>query len=132
MSNVASGLGIGVVIVQASNEGEVEASFAALARKVDGLLVAADPFFFGQRTKLTALAAHHAIPAVFNVREYAEAGGLLTYGTSLTEVYRQVGNYIGRILKGAAPADLPVVQSTKFELIVNLQDGEGAWCQNLR
>jgi putative tryptophan/tyrosine transport system substrate-binding protein len=89
--------------------------------KADALIVAADPFFFSRRLQLATLATRHALPAIYNVREFAEAGGLITYGTSLTEVFRQVGIYTGRILKGAKPADLPVVQASKFELVINAQ-----------
>jgi len=113
---------ITIEVVQASDRHGIDAAFATLVRnKVDALLVAADPFLFSRRLQLATLATRHAIPAIYNVREYAEVGGLITYGTSLTEVYRQVGLYTGRILKGAKPADLPVVQATKFELVINAQ-----------
>jgi len=113
---------IAIEAVQASDRQGIDAAFATLVRnKVDALLVAADPFFFSRRLQLATLATRHAIPAIYNVREFAEAGGLITYGTSLTEVFRQVGIYTGRILKGAKPADLPVIQATKFELVVNAQ-----------
>jgi putative ABC transport system substrate-binding protein len=81
---------------------------------------ATDSFFFNRRLQLATLATRHAIPAVFNAREFAEAGALMSYGTSLTEAWRQVGIYTGRILQGAKPADLPVVQSSKFEFVINL------------
>jgi putative ABC transport system substrate-binding protein len=120
MAAAAAATGVTVHLVEASDRDGLDAAFATLKRvKADALLVAADPFFFGRRLQLVTLATRHAIPAVYNVREYAEAGGLMSYGTSLTEVFRQVGTYAARILKGDKPADLPVVQSTKFELVIN-------------
>jgi putative ABC transport system substrate-binding protein len=117
----AAALGIQIALVQASDRPAIETAFATLVRdKVDGLLVGTDPFFASRRLQLTTLATRHAIPAVYNGRDYAETGGLMSYGTSLTEVYRQVGVYIGRILKGTKPAELPVVQPTKFDLVINL------------
>ena len=117
----ASTSGVEIQVVQARDSREIEAAFAALARdRVDALVVGADPFFYSRRVQLATQAARHAIPAVYSVRECADVGGLMTYGTSLTEVHRQIGGYVGRILKGAKPADLPVVQSTKFELVINL------------
>jgi putative ABC transport system substrate-binding protein len=117
----AAGLDVQIRLVQASDKQDIETAFAALVRdKVDGLLVGTDPFFASRRLQLTTLATRHAIPAVYNGRDYAEAGGLMTYGTSLTEVYRQLGVYVGRILKGTKPADLPVVQSVKFDFVINL------------
>jgi putative ABC transport system substrate-binding protein len=83
-------------------------------------VVGADPFFFFRRVQFATLATRHALPAVYTVREYPEAGCLMSYGTSLAEVFRQLGNYIGRILKGAKPSELPVVQSTKFDFIINM------------
>jgi len=117
----AAALGMQIDIVEASDSREIEAAFATLVRtKVDALLIGSDVFFSSRRLQLATLATRHAIPSVFGNREYAEAGGLMSYGTSLTEAYRQVGIYTGRILKGEKPADLPVVQSTKFELVINL------------
>jgi putative ABC transport system substrate-binding protein len=117
----ASTTGIDIDVVQASDSREIEAAFSALIRnRVDALIVGTDPFFFRRRVQLVTLATRHAIPAVYTVREFAEAGGLMSYGTSLPEAFRQIGVYTVRILKGAKPADLPVVQSTKFEFVINL------------
>ena len=114
-------LGVQVDVVHARDSREIEAAFAKLINKTpDALLVAGDALFINRRVQLVTLAARHAIPAAYSVREYAEAGGLMSYGTNFIEVYRQLANYTGRILKGAKPADLPVVQSTKFELVINL------------
>jgi putative ABC transport system substrate-binding protein len=108
-------------LLYASNRDEIDVAFAALIReRADALLAAADPFFNSRRVQLSTLAARHAVPAIYAAREYAEAGGLVSYGPNLAEAFRQVGAYTGRILKGAKPADLPVIQSTKFELVVNL------------
>jgi putative ABC transport system substrate-binding protein len=118
----ASAIGVQVDVVRASDIRALEAALAALVRRrADALLVGADPFFYSHRIQLATLATRHAVPAIYNVREYAEVGGLMSYGTNLTEVYRQIGSYTGRILKGGKPADLPVVQSTKFELVINLK-----------
>jgi putative ABC transport system substrate-binding protein len=117
----ASAIGVRIEVVHASDSREIEAAFAALVRnRTDSLLVSTDPFFYSQRLQLATLAKRHAIPAVYNVREYPEAGGLMSYGTSLIEVFRQLGVYTGRILAGAKPADLPVVQPTRFEFVINL------------
>jgi len=117
----ASAIGLQIEVVEASDSREIEAAFRTLVRnRADALVVGPDPFFVSRRLQLATLATRHAIPAVYNIREYAEAGGLMSYGTSPTEAYRQVGIYTGKILKGAKPADLPVVQSSKFELVINL------------
>ena len=120
--DVAGGAaGVEMEVVHASNILEIDAAFASLVRKrADALVAATDSFFFNRRLQLATLATRHAIPAVFNAREYAEVGALMSYGTSLTEAFRQVGIYTGRILQGAKPADLPVVQSSKFEFVINL------------
>jgi len=107
--------------MQASDSREIEAVFGALVRnRADALLVGSDTFFVSRRLQIATLAARHAIPTVYPIRDFAEAGGLMSYGTSQTEAYRQAGIYTGKILKGAKPADLPVMQSTKFELVINL------------
>ncbi len=109
-------------ILKASTEGEIDDAFASLVDLHAGALInAPDAFFTSQREQLAALAARHAIPTMYDVREYAAAGGLICYAASLTAVLRQAGIYAGRILKGAKPADLPVVQPTKFELVINLK-----------
>jgi ABC-type uncharacterized transport system substrate-binding protein len=116
----ASAMGLQIEVVEASNGREIEAAFRTLVRnRAEALVVGPDPFFASRRLQLATLATRHAIPAVYNIREYAEVGGLMSYGTSQTEAYRQVGIYTGKILKGAKPA-LPVVQSSKFELVINL------------
>ena len=113
--------GVEIDVVRASDSREIEVAFAALVRnRADALVVGPDAFFTSRRLQIATLATRHALPAVSNSREFAEAGGLMDYGTSLTEVYRQLGVYAGRVLKGDKPAELPVVQSTKFELVINL------------
>jgi putative tryptophan/tyrosine transport system substrate-binding protein len=117
----ASAVGATIDVVRASDSREIERAFEALVRnKADALLVGTDPFLFSRRVQLATLAARHAIPAIYPVRENTEVGGLMSYGTSLSEVYRQVAAYTVRILNGAKPADLPVVRSTKFEFVINL------------
>ena len=111
-----------LLILRAQAERDIEAAYATLAQqRADGLVVANDGFFLAHAERLVAMSARYAVPTVYARREYAEAGGLMSYGTSQSEAYRQVGIYAGRILKGAKPADLPVVQSTKFELVINLK-----------
>jgi putative ABC transport system substrate-binding protein len=111
-----------VVILNASTGREIDVVFATFVHdRPDALFVAPDPFFNSRRVQLATLAARHAVPAIFAAREYVEAGGLISYGTNLAEMFRQVGTYTGRILKGEKPADLPVMQSVKFELVINLQ-----------
>ena len=118
----ARALGLQIQIYNASTSREIDAAFAALVReRADALFVVADAFFVARRVQMIGLAARHALPAAYGAREQVEAGGLMSYGTSIVDMYRQVGVYAGRILKGAKPADLPVVQATKFELIINLQ-----------
>ena len=117
----ARAFGLQIDIVQASDSREIEAAFATLVRnRVDALVIGSDVFFNTRRLQLGILTTRHAIPAVFNLREFPEAGGLMSYGTSSAERDRQLADYTIRILKGAKPADLPVVQSTKFEFVINL------------
>jgi putative tryptophan/tyrosine transport system substrate-binding protein len=121
MKAAASAIAVELVIVEASDSREIETAFSTLASKrVDALVVGPDSLFFGRRVQITTLATRYGLPTIYNTRDYAEAGGLMTYGTSLIEAYRQAGAYAGRILKGEKPADLPVVQSSKFEFIINL------------
>ena len=122
VKTAAGAIGLQLQIVNASTSREIDAAFATLAgAPPDALFVGPDPFFNSRRGQLALQAARRAIPASYAVRDYAEAGGLMSYGTSITDAYRQVGVYAGRILKGAKPADLPVQQATKFELVINLQ-----------
>jgi putative tryptophan/tyrosine transport system substrate-binding protein len=118
----ARALALQIQVLNASTGREINSAFAVFAReRPDALFVGPDAFFNTRRVQLAMLAARHAIPSTFAVREYADAGGLMSYGTSLVDMQRQVGVYTGRILKGAKPADLPVVQSTKLELVINAE-----------
>jgi putative tryptophan/tyrosine transport system substrate-binding protein len=117
----ASAIGFQIDVIQASDSREIEAAFGTLVRnRADALLVGSDSFFVSRRLQIATLAARHAIPALYPIRDFADAGGLMSYGASQTEAYRQAGIYTGKILQGAKPADLPVMQSTKFELVINL------------
>ena len=121
VEEAAARLEVQLVIVRANAESDFDAAFSTLVRQRAGaLLVCSSPFFNGRREQLVVLAARHAVPAIFEWRDFAAAGGLMSYGTSLADAYRQVGVYAGQILRGAKPVDLPVVQSTKFELVINL------------
>jgi putative ABC transport system substrate-binding protein len=122
LEEASRALGVKIHIERASNEGEIAMAFAAIARqRVGALLVGADPYFNSQRALVIAPAAQLRIPAIYEWREFAEAGGLMSYGTSLTGAYRQASDFVARILKGANPADLPVLQVTKFEFVINLR-----------
>jgi len=114
-----------LAITPAANEGEIDQAFAKLdRRRPDALLVVGDPFFNAHRDQIVALAARYAIPAIYDRRDFAAAGGLMSYGTNLSELYRQQGAYTGLVLKGSEPADLPVLQLTKSELVINLKTAE--------
>jgi putative ABC transport system substrate-binding protein len=123
LREVAAGLRdtrLKVQIHNASTIDEIEATFATLAReRPDALFFGPDPFFRDRRVQLALLSAYHRIPATYGLRDYSEAGGLMSYGASINDAFRQIGVYVGRILKGAKPADLPVVQASKFELVIN-------------
>jgi putative ABC transport system substrate-binding protein len=122
VKGAAARLGVQLVVLHANSDHDFESLFATLIeQKAEALLVCSSPSFFNRRDQLVALAARHNIPAVSELREFAAAGGLMGYGNNLTDVYRQLGVYAGRILKGAKPADLPVVRPIKFELVINLK-----------
>jgi putative ABC transport system substrate-binding protein len=115
-------LGLRLLPLNASNQTEIEAAFSLLGQqRAGGLLVPGDPFFLSQRDQIVALAAHHAVPTIYPYSEYLTAGGLVSYGTDLFDAIRLAGVYAGRILKGEKPADLPVQQSTKVELVINMK-----------
>ena len=110
------------VTLKASNDGEIDAAFAAFSQQnVNAVLVASDPFFNGRRHKITELMAHYRLPAIYEWREFVQAGGLASYGSNLSDNYRLGGAYVGRVLGGEKPASLPVVQATKFEFVINLR-----------
>ena len=116
-------------VLKASSESEIDTAFASLVQLHAGaLVVGADPFLSGRREQLVALASRRAVPSIYAWREFAASGGLISYGPSLTSVYRLAGAYVGKVLKGAKPADLPVEQPTKFELVVNLKTAQALAC----
>ena len=121
VQEAAARLGVQLVVVRANAKSDFDAAFSTLVgQRAGALLVCSSPFFNERREQLVVLSARHALPAIFEWRDFAAAGGLMSYGTNLADAYRQIGVYVGQILRGAKPADLPVVQSTKFELVINL------------
>jgi ABC-type uncharacterized transport system substrate-binding protein len=111
-----------IIVLSAVTEAEIETAFADAVRgRAEALMVASDPFFLGRREQIVALAARHSIPSIYQFRAFVEAGGLISYGTSLADAYKQAGLQVGRILKGEKPADLPVMQASKFEFVINLK-----------
>jgi putative ABC transport system substrate-binding protein len=122
IEGAARAIGLQIRILNASTSRDIDSALATLAgERADALFVSPDSFFNSRRVQIVNLAARYLVPASFAVRDYVEVGGLMSYGTDVTHMYRQVGFYAGRVLKGAKPADLPVEQSTKFELVLNLQ-----------
>ena len=122
VQTAARAMGLEIKVLNASTSREIDLAFATFVReRPDALFVSSGPFFTTRRLQLAQWAARHAVPAIYAGREYAVAGGLMSYGASLPDAYRQAGVYTGRILKGAKPADLPVQQSTKLQLVINLQ-----------
>jgi len=122
VQRAASAKGMQLHIVKASKEGDFEPAFSSLVKqKAGALVVGTDPFFTSRREQIVALASRYAVPAVYEWQEFAAVGGLISYGTSLTSLYREVGIYVGKVLKGTKPADLPIQQPTKFELVINLK-----------
>jgi putative tryptophan/tyrosine transport system substrate-binding protein len=131
--------GLRLHIIKAASESDIDVAFTSLAQlQVGALIVQSDPFFIGRAEQMVPLSARHRIPTIYDVGQWAEAGGLVSYGPNFAVMYRQVGVYTGRVLKGERPADLPVVQPTKFELIINLKTAKGLglmipeWFLNLR
>jgi putative ABC transport system substrate-binding protein len=122
VQEAARAIGQNIHLLQARKEGELKAAFeTAVQLHADAMLVAGDPYFNSTRNTIIALAAHHALPAIYEQREHAAAGGLMSYGTSLVDGYRLVGIYAGRVLKGENPSDLPIMLATKFEFVINLK-----------
>jgi putative ABC transport system substrate-binding protein len=125
VQQAARAKGVQLHVLKASGESEIDSAFASLVQLYAGaLVVGADPFLSSRREQFVVLASRHAVPAIYAWREFAEAGGLISYGSSLTTAFRLVGHYAGKILKGAKPADLPIEQPTKFELVINMKTAE--------
>ena len=126
MEAAAGATGLQLRVINADSEREIDDAFASFAREQpDALFVGPGPFFFSQSAHLAQLAQRYAVPATYQFREAAMAGGLMSYGASVVDAYRQMGVYIGRIIKGEKPADLPVLQPTKFDLVINLKTAKG-------
>ena len=122
MQKAARANGVQLHILKAGTESEIDAAFTALVQRQAGaIVVSSDPFFYGQREQLVALAARHTVPTIYEWRQFVVEGGLTSYGPSITAVNRQIGIYAGKILKGAKPADLPILQPTVFELVINMK-----------
>jgi len=121
LRSAASTSGVRAEVLRATTADEIDSAFAAILKdKIEGLLVSPGPLFGNRRVQLVTLAARHAVPTMFYDREFADAGGLISYGTSLTDQYRETGRYTGRVLKGENPAEMPVMQAARFELVINL------------
>jgi ABC-type uncharacterized transport system substrate-binding protein len=121
----ASAMGQQLEILTATTNRDISPAFSdAVQKRVDALLISADPLFTNRPVQLATLAARHAMPTIYALREFAEVGGLMSYGSNFTDLFRQAGTYTGRVLKGEKPADLPILQATKFEFVVNLQTAE--------
>src|SRR5262249_17289919 len=122
LQSAAPKVGMQVQVFQAGNDSDIETAFAAiLEQRVDALIVQDDPFFTSRRDRLISLANRHALPAMYPFRDFAVAGGLVTYGADIAEIFRETGIYTGRVLRGQKPSDLPVLQPTKFDLVINLK-----------
>jgi putative ABC transport system substrate-binding protein len=122
LENASARAGLAAVVVRAQGEGDFDPAFSRFEQeRPDALLIGADPFFNSRRSQLVALVMRLRIPTIYEFREFAEAGGLISYGTDLGDAYRLTGRYVGRVLKGTRPGDLPVIQAAKFELIINLK-----------
>ena len=125
LEGAAQALRVTLHVLEARDHQEIDDAFAAMAReRVEALLVVTDPMFFAQRERIVDLAAKHRLPGIFEWREFAEAGGLLSYGANIADMYRRLASYVDKILKGAKPGDLPVEQPTKFELVINLKTAQ--------